>query len=198
MPTLFRMGCGGIGWRGFSVYAGGASPRTTSHASLTLTVTLVDCDSPHRFHDVPRANLGAEDSDEKAEINNSTLWALVKTKENGGLSNAETKNSVPTDVLNHLRSAQWFAFGLDDTLYSFRQASSAAIKTVLAIVHGKTTVPIDALEKEYKITLTHGMASAFIEGKTSHQYRDEQFQRLVQNGEIDLADGEVLELVDLY
>lgn len=110
----------------------------------------------------------------------------------------EAENTSPNALLFHLHSAQYFAFDLDDTLHNFRRASSTATKFVLTILHNKTGLPLGTLEEEYKRILTHGTASAFTDGKTSHHYRAERFQHLVQQFNIELAECEMHYMVDMY
>lgn len=100
--------------------------------------------------------------------------------------------------LIQLREAKWYAFDLDDTLHSFRKASAAAVKAVLDVVHERSGRTLGELEVEYKRILTQGTAAAFVDGKTSHQYREDRFRQLAQSFDIKLDDGQMQDLVNLY
>ncbi|KAF1360922.1 HAD-like protein [Lizonia empirigonia] len=80
---------------------------------------------------------------------------------------------------NHLRDAKWYAFDLHDTLHGFRKASAAAVTTVLRILNGQRhpESALEDLEMEYKRILARGTASAFVDGRTSHQYREDRLQQ---------------------
>ncbi|KAF3045822.1 hypothetical protein E8E11_003453 [Didymella keratinophila] len=100
--------------------------------------------------------------------------------------------------LSRLREAKWYAFDLDDTLHSFRAASSAAVKAVLQVIHGLSGRAMEELESEYERIQKQGTASAFVDSKTSHQYREERFRQLVQACNIALDDHQMQILVELY
>lgn len=100
--------------------------------------------------------------------------------------------------LIRLREAKWYAFDLDDTLHSFRKTSAAAVKAVFEVIHERSGRTLEELEVEYKRILKQGTASAFVDGKTSHQYREDRFRQLVQVYNIKLNDGQLEELVDIY
>lgn len=100
--------------------------------------------------------------------------------------------------LTRLRDAKWFAFDLDDTLHSFRKASAAAVKAVLKIIRENSDHTLEELELEYKSILAQGTASAFVDGKTSHQYREDRFRHLAQRFDISLEDEQMRRYVDLY
>lgn len=100
--------------------------------------------------------------------------------------------------LTRLREARWYAFDLDDTLHSFRAASSAAVKAVLQIIQDLSGHAMEELESEYKRILAQGTASAFVDGKTSHQYREDRFRRLLRVRDIALDDMQMQTLVALY
>lgn len=94
--------------------------------------------------------------------------------------------------------AKWFAFDLDDTLHSFRAASSAAVKTVLKVIHDLNGRALEELESEYERVLAKGTVSAFVDGKASHEYRRDRFWQLVRACNVALEDEQVQSLVALY
>jgi putative hydrolase of the HAD superfamily len=100
--------------------------------------------------------------------------------------------------LLRLREAKWYAFDLDDTLHSFRKASSAAVKAVLEVIYKNSDRALEELESEYKRILTQGTSSAFVDGKTSHQYREDRFRQLLQVHNINLDDAQMQGLLSLY
>lgn len=106
-----------------------------------------------------------------------------------------TRNTIS---LPQLREAKWFAFDLDDTLHSFRKASATATKAVLEAIQTHSGHPLEELENVYKRILIQGTASAFVDGKTSHQYREARFQQLIHARGIELEHGEMKVLVDMY
>ncbi|XPT04210.1 hypothetical protein M3J09_013291 [Ascochyta lentis] len=103
-------------------------------------------------------------------------------------------------VRTRLREAKWYAFDLDDTLHSFRKASAAAITAVLRSIHEKSNLccSLGDFETEYKRILARGTASAFVDGKTSYQYREDRLQQLVQKYDIELYKGQMQLLLDCY
>ncbi|KAH6633636.1 HAD-like domain-containing protein [Boeremia exigua] len=104
----------------------------------------------------------------------------------------------PEAALIQLHEATWYAFDLDDTLHEFRKASAAAVKAVLKIIHETSGHTLEELDEEYKRVLSRGTALAFVDGKTSHQYREDRFQQLVRVFDIKLNEGQMQILVDLY
>lgn len=106
----------------------------------------------------------------------------------------------PVSIPYSLRTAKHYLFDLDDTLHSFRAASSTATKAVLATLQTQnpSKCTLEELQASYKTILAHSTASAFVEGKTSHQYRGERFQQLARAHDIPLSAEKLQELVDLY
>lgn len=101
-------------------------------------------------------------------------------------------------VLTRLRQAKWYAFDLDDTLHSFRKASAAAVQAVLAVIHENSNCTLEELDEQYRSILAQSTASAFVDGKTSHQYREDRFRQLAKAFEIELANGHLESLTKLY
>lgn len=111
---------------------------------------------------------------------------------------SQPQQTFPVPTLHKLRSAKHFLFDLDDTLHSLRAASSTATKAVLTVFQEQNNIPLKSLEASYKTILTHSTASAFVEGKTSHQYRAERFQQLARGHNIPLPPEKLQEQVNLY
>ena len=67
----------------------------------------------------------------------------------------------------------WIGFDLDDTLHEFRRSSGIATNRVLAEISKRYGTPILALKDEYSMVLKMKTANAFLDGKTSFDYRRE-------------------------
>lgn len=86
------------------------------------------------------------------------------------------------NVRDRLLRAKWFAFDLDDTLHEFRRASTAAIDAVFRAIisdpppSDKQTLTFEALKSAYATVLASKTASAFVDGKTSHEYRADRIR----------------------
>ena len=106
----------------------------------------------------------------------------------------------PLELASRLHEAEWYAFDLNDTLHSFRKASTVAVTAVLRIIQRESDslYPLEKLEAEYKRILACGTASALFNGKASHQYRETRIQQLIQNYNIKLPEGHMLVLLDQY
>ncbi|KAM0421111.1 hypothetical protein ACHAPT_011182 [Fusarium lateritium] len=79
-------------------------------------------------------------------------------------------------LLKILQAKTWVGFDLDDTLHEFRKASRAAVTHCLSrIANENPHSKVEDLEEQYRIILKQGTASAFTDGKTSHDYRRERF-----------------------
>ena len=116
------------------------------------------------------------------------------------LPQPQPQQTFPVPTLHNLRSAKHYLFDLDDTLHSFRAASSTATNAVLETLQTQnpSKCTLEELQASYKTILTHSTASAFVEGKTSHQYRGERFQQLARAHDIPLSAEKLQELVDRY
>lgn len=89
-------------------------------------------------------------------------------------------------IQSFLLSKQWFGFDLDDTLHEFRKASSMASRAVFdAITLQHPEVLSQDLKVTYKDILDHATANAFIDGRTSTDYRRERFTLLLQAHRLD-------------
>ncbi len=89
-----------------------------------------------------------------------------------------------------LRSKTCFAFDLDDTLHEFRKASSSAVLAVLTRInadhHGTS---IAEMQNMYHQILADKTASAFVDGRTSREYRKERFETLTQKLQLSRTDN---------
>ncbi|KAJ4190300.1 hypothetical protein NW755_005442, partial [Fusarium falciforme] len=78
-------------------------------------------------------------------------------------------------LLETLQTKTWFGFDLDDTLHEFRRASRAAVTHCLTRISNENPhIKVEDLQEQYQIILKQGTASAFTDGKTSHDYRRER------------------------
>ena len=117
---------------------------------------------------------------------------------NDSLEVPTRQSSYEAAALVRLRKAKWYAFDLDDTLHSFRKASAAAVRAVLEVIHEKSGRALEELEAEYQRILVQGTVSAFVDGKTSHQYRRGRFQQLVAAYGIKMDKVQMQTIVDSY
>jgi putative hydrolase of the HAD superfamily len=97
-----------------------------------------------------------------------------------------------------LLSKTWFGFDLDDTLHEFRQASNLALSSVLSKVNQDHGISIDDMQKEYRLILAEKTAMAFTDGRTSHEYRKERFQAVLEKFRISWNDDYLDALEHLY
>ncbi|KAJ5223587.1 hypothetical protein N7468_008129 [Penicillium chermesinum] len=103
-----------------------------------------------------------------------------------------------------LLAKHWFGFDLDDTLHEFRKASSQASQAVFDAIHSsRPEIFSEDLQATYQGILRSATANAFIDGRTSTDYRRERFSQLLQaydvNPESDPGvNGEISSLLDTY
>ncbi|KAH4218381.1 hypothetical protein HBI06_201480 [Parastagonospora nodorum] len=90
------------------------------------------------------------------------------------------KTMEDESILTQISRAKWFFFDLDDTLHSFRRASSLATTSTLSLIliH-HTHLNLSDLQTSYTRILASRTKSAFADGKTSHEYRAERFRMLL-------------------
>ena len=97
-----------------------------------------------------------------------------------------------------LASKSWFGFDLDDTLHEFRKASSAASLAVFANIEARFSIPVAELQKDYADILRAATKSAFIDGRTSTEYRKERFAALLDGRDFQYAESYLNSLVEQY
>jgi HAD superfamily hydrolase (TIGR01549 family) len=90
------------------------------------------------------------------------------------------------DLRAILKEKEWFGFDLDDTLHEFRKASTAATDAALRLVAEKFVLPLADLKKTYSQVLAQKTSTAFVEGKSSHEYRKERFSAVLGRQSIQL------------
>lgn len=84
-------------------------------------------------------------------------------------------------IRSMLSSKKWVGFDLDDTLHEFRKASGHASSSVFkAIVDENPAITTADLASTYSEILSSKTASAFIDGRTSEEYRQERFSYLLR------------------
>ena len=85
-----------------------------------------------------------------------------------------------TELRATLAKKTWIWFDLDDTLHEFRKASSAATEAAMrALGRASGGIPVADLKAKYAEVLAQKTSGAFVEGKTSHQYRRERFSAVM-------------------
>ncbi|KAJ4152546.1 hypothetical protein NW754_004341 [Fusarium falciforme] len=88
-------------------------------------------------------------------------------------------------LLETLQTKTWFGFDLDDTLHEFRRASRAAVTHCLTRISNENPhIKVEDLQEQYQIILKQGTASAFTDGKTSHDYRRERLGATLSHFEL--------------
>lgn len=97
-----------------------------------------------------------------------------------------------------LLEKSWIGFDLDDTLHEFRRASSGATTKVLEQISEQYGTPFPALRQEYGQILRRKTASAFSDGKTSHEYRRERFSLLLGKFFLPLDELFLRQLLEVY
>ncbi|KAI4683834.1 uncharacterized protein J4E84_006673 [Alternaria hordeiaustralica] len=110
-------------------------------------------------------------------------------------------------TIERLKNATWYFFDLDDTLHEFRKASSAAVDATLHLIleyhaHHKLSsckpLTVAELRAEYLKILKTGTSAAFVDGKSSHEYRAERFQGVMNAFGIDCTEQQMQVLLDTY
>ncbi|RSL99175.1 hypothetical protein CDV31_012297 [Fusarium ambrosium] len=98
---------------------------------------------------------------------------------------ASTLDPYQKKLLEILQTKTWFGFDLDDTLHEFRRSSRAAVTHCLTRISNENPhVKLEDLQAQYQIILKQGTASAFTDGKTSHDYRRERFSATLSHFEL--------------
>lgn len=94
-------------------------------------------------------------------------------------------------------SKTWFGFDLDDTLHEFRKGSSQASLSVFEAISDQYGTSIEDLRVKYRETLMELTAHAFTDGRTSTEYRREQFKRPLQAHGIEKSEA-VNHILEIY
>jgi putative hydrolase of the HAD superfamily len=95
----------------------------------------------------------------------------------------------------------WFGFDLDDTLHEFRLASSKACEAVFNLIlqkYSNDNLNFETLKTAYSQILKKGTANAFIENKTSTEYRTERFTALLHSQSLTATTDFLDELTRAY
>lgn len=122
-------------------------------------------------------------------------------REDGVAINASQPTS-PQPVRSVLKNVDCFCFDLDDTLHEFRRASRASVNAIMESIAKEFAEnggpSIEELKAKYAKILADKTASAFVDGKTSHQYREDRFRATLKAFEIEPTDAQVSQWVSLY
>lgn len=106
-----------------------------------------------------------------------------------------------------LKNATWYFFDLDDTLHEFCKASSTAVDATLCLIlesHARhecssgEPLTIAELKAEYLKVLKTSTSAAFVDSKTSHEYRAERFQGVINTFGIDCTKQQMQVLLNTY
>lgn len=95
-----------------------------------------------------------------------------------------------------LRTTLWFGFDLDDTLHEFRKASGAATTHCLTTIANHHSIPLAALQERYREVLKKGTGNAFVDGKSSHDYRRDRLAATLNH--FSLGHGLIGQLLEDY
>ncbi|KAH6981791.1 HAD-like domain-containing protein [Ilyonectria sp. MPI-CAGE-AT-0026] len=112
-------------------------------------------------------------------------------------SSIPVPSTAEEQVRASLRTKSWFGFDLDDTLHEFRSASRVATTHCLSLIANENpSVSLEALQTRYREVLMQGTSNAFVDGKTSHDYRRERFSATLDH--FGLSHGLIDELLASY
>ncbi|KAF2824951.1 HAD-like protein [Ophiobolus disseminans] len=106
-----------------------------------------------------------------------------------------------TAFCERLSEVSWFFFDLDDTLHSFRAASSTATTSTLQLIlvrNPNYTFSVSSLQSSYAAILESRTQAAFVDGKTSHQYRQDRFRLLLEEYRVEVVDETMEALLACY
>ncbi|KAK6070476.1 hypothetical protein SCUP234_10156 [Seiridium cupressi] len=78
-----------------------------------------------------------------------------------------------------LLSKIWIWFDLDDTFHEFRRASGAATSEALGLIARRHDLELGDLERKYAEVLATRTSNAFVDGRTSREYRWERFSSVL-------------------
>lgn len=106
---------------------------------------------------------------------------------------------APKTTRDRLAKAEWFFFDLDDTLHSFRSASAAATtSTFQLILYEHPDLKINDFRTSSSHILKSSIKGAFVDGKTSHDYRAERFRLLLEDFGMKVSDAQMKVLLECY
>jgi putative hydrolase of the HAD superfamily len=115
---------------------------------------------------------------------------------------------APTNAtIKRLKSVNWYFFDLDDTLHEFRKASSAAVDATLRLIieqhapHEPSSdelLTVARLKAKYTEILKTSTSAAFVDGKTSHEYRAQRFQSVMDAFSIEYTEQQMERLLEAY
>ena len=97
-----------------------------------------------------------------------------------------------------LLSKTHFGFDLDDTLHEFRKASGTASAAVFAHLPEHSATTPEELKATYSVILSQATSGAFVDGKSSDDYRRERFSALAQAHNIEISNEDMQHLLNLY
>ena len=97
-----------------------------------------------------------------------------------------------------IKKKKWFGFDLDDTLHEFRKSSKHAVDETLKAISENCKVPIQDLQRSYSKVLADKTSSAFVEGKTSHEYREERFRTVLHHFTLEVSDKDMERFLATY
>ncbi|KAH7157410.1 HAD-like domain-containing protein [Dactylonectria estremocensis] len=111
------------------------------------------------------------------------------------------KSLLPSTAEEQVRASlctkSWIGFDLDDTLHEFRTASRAATTHCLVLITQENPqVSLEDLQTRYQHILKQGTLNAFVDGKTSHDYRRERFAATLNH--FALSHGPIDNLLSYY
>jgi putative hydrolase of the HAD superfamily len=102
-------------------------------------------------------------------------------------------------MLGDLLAAKlWFGFDLDDTLHEFRKASRSASLCLFASIEAISGIAAHLLEKDYAAILQTATRDAFVDGRSSDEYRQERFQALLDGRGLQYPQSYLVSLVEQY
>ncbi|KAL8904349.1 MAG: hypothetical protein Q9207_003328 [Kuettlingeria erythrocarpa] len=110
----------------------------------------------------------------------------------------QSLGGITNSIHNTLSQKTHFGFDLDDTLHEFRKASGAASAATFAYLAEHSPTTPEEFKATYSKILKQATAGGFADAKSSDDYRRGRFTALMRAHEIDVKEGMVLHLLDLY
>lgn len=93
---------------------------------------------------------------------------------------------------------RWVAFDLDGTLHDFREAAGAASEAVISEIVGNETEKRERTRRVLWDLIQKDGGDAFVEGRSSDEYRTRRFVRLMEMIGVSPHQGFVARLVRVY